>query len=62
LEADGLIRSQKVGRVRTCQINAQTIAAAEAWLGQQRAQWQARADRLAHYVETQMSGAAHNDD
>ena len=32
LESDGLIRSEKVGRVRTCRINAERLAAAEAWL------------------------------
>jgi DNA-binding transcriptional ArsR family regulator len=51
LEADGLITTRKDGRVRTCRINADRLAAAEAWLTGQRAQWQANADRLAAYVE-----------
>jgi DNA-binding transcriptional ArsR family regulator len=51
LEADGLIRSEKTGRVRTCRINAERLAAAEAWLGEQRRAWLAQADRLAAYVE-----------
>ena len=55
LEADGLITSHKEGRVRTCRINADRLAAAEAWLAGQRAQWQASADRLADYVETRMT-------
>ena len=55
LEQDGLISSQKVGRVRTCRVNAERLATAETWLSEQRALWQARSDRLAHYVETQMS-------
>jgi DNA-binding transcriptional ArsR family regulator len=55
LEKDGLIRSEKVGRVRTCRVNTEGLAAAESWLSQQRALWQASADRLADYVETQMS-------
>jgi DNA-binding transcriptional ArsR family regulator len=54
LEADGLIRSEKVGRVRTCRVDAERLAAAESWLGEQRRQWQAQADRLAAYVETAM--------
>ena len=54
LEADGLIRSEKVGRVRTCRIDTGRLAAAEGWLSEQRALWQARTDRLADYVETQM--------
>jgi DNA-binding transcriptional ArsR family regulator len=55
LERDGLISSEKVGRVRTCRINTERLRAAEAWLSEQRTLWQARTDRLADYVETQMS-------
>ena len=55
LEKDGLISSQKVGRVRTCWVNTERLAAAESWLSEQRELWQARTDRLAEYVETQMS-------
>ena len=55
LEKDGLINSEKVGRVRTCRVNAERLAAAESWLSEQRALWQTRADRLADYVETQMA-------
>ena len=55
LEKDGLISSNKAGRVRTCRMNTERLAAAESWLSEQRALWQARADRLADYVETQMS-------
>jgi DNA-binding transcriptional ArsR family regulator len=55
LERDGLIVSQKVGRVRTCWVNTERLTAAESWLSEQRELWQARTDRLAEYVETQMS-------
>lgn len=54
LEEDGLISSEKIGRVRTCRVNAERLAAAESWLSEQRTLWQARTDRLADYVETQM--------
>jgi DNA-binding transcriptional ArsR family regulator len=53
LEASGLIRSEKQGRVRTCHINADRLAAAEDWLMEQRAIWQGRTDRLAAFVESQ---------
>ncbi|MFN3511900.1 MAG: ArsR/SmtB family transcription factor [Phenylobacterium sp.] len=60
LEEDGLVRSQKVGRVRTCRVNAPRLALAEAWLSEQRAIWEAQADRLADYVETHlMKGGDH---
>jgi DNA-binding transcriptional ArsR family regulator len=55
LEKDGLITSEKVGRVRICRVNAERLATAESWLREQRRLWQARTDRLAEYVETQMS-------
>jgi DNA-binding transcriptional ArsR family regulator len=57
LEKDGLIRSEKIGRIRTCRINSERLAVAESWLAQQRELWQGRADRLADYVETQMLGS-----
>ena len=55
LEQDGLIITEKTGRVRTCRINAPQLAAAEGWLASQRAHWQASADRLADYVETHLT-------
>jgi DNA-binding transcriptional ArsR family regulator len=55
LEKDGLISSEKIGRVRTCRLNAERLASAESWLSEQSALWQARTDRLANYVEAQMS-------
>ena len=58
LEASGLIRSEKRGRVRTCHLNADRLAAAEDWLGEQRAVWQGRTDRLAAFVESQHPGSA----
>ena len=51
LEASGLIRSQKRGRVRTCQINAKKLLTAQTWIAKQRALWEGRADRLTDYVE-----------
>lgn len=52
LEESGLIGTRKEGRVRTCNLNAARLAATESWLGRQRALWEARTDRLAHYVES----------
>lgn len=55
LEKDGLINTEKVGRIRICRVNTEGLAAAETWLAEQRRLWQARSDRLADYVETQMA-------
>ena len=53
LEQSGLIRTRKQGRVRTCAIEKKRLAAAEAWLSQQRALWEGRMGRLEQYVTTQ---------
>ncbi len=52
LEESGLISSQKTGRIRTCQIKANQLTAAEKWLAEQRALWEGRTDRLAEYAES----------
>lgn len=46
LEASGLVATQKVGRVRTCRIEAEALAAAETWLSAHRALWERRLDLL----------------
>ena len=46
LEAAGLVRSEKSGRVRTVHIEAAPLAAAEGWLLRQLRSWEGRADRL----------------
>ena len=46
LEATGLIRSKKAGRVRTCTLERKSLGAVELWLGEQRAVWQARYGNL----------------
>jgi DNA-binding transcriptional ArsR family regulator len=50
LEASGVIRSEKVGRVRTCHIEPRGLRAAEEWMAEQRAVWEGRLDRLDEYV------------
>jgi DNA-binding transcriptional ArsR family regulator len=46
LQASGLVRSTKVGRVRTCQLDPAGLRTAEDWLHQQRTTWEHRLDRL----------------
>lgn len=55
LEQSGLITTQKCGRVRTCRLQLKRLSEAEAWLSEQRELWRAGADRLAAYVENQMT-------
>lgn len=51
LEASGLVRSEKKGRVRTCHIEPAALARAEGWIAEQRALWEGRLDRLEDYLE-----------
>jgi DNA-binding transcriptional ArsR family regulator len=50
LEASGLVRSEKVGRVRTCRIEALALQTAERWIAERRATWERRLDRLGDYL------------
>jgi DNA-binding transcriptional ArsR family regulator len=46
LEACGVVRSEKVGRTRMCQIEPAAMTAAEHWITDRRRGWEARLDRL----------------
>lgn len=50
LEASGLVRSQKVGRVRTCRIQPDALQSAERWISERRASWERRLDRLGAFL------------
>ncbi|MYM28136.1 metalloregulator ArsR/SmtB family transcription factor [Duganella sp. CY15W] len=52
LESCGLIASEKTGRVRTCKLNRENLAAAEQWFEQQRVTWQSRYDNLDNLLIT----------
>jgi DNA-binding transcriptional ArsR family regulator len=51
LERSGVIRSNKLGRVRTCELVPKTLSQAQRWIAEQRAIWEARSDRMASFVE-----------
>lgn len=51
LETSGLIITEKVGRVRTCRLNADAVARVEGWLTERRQLWEARFDRLGAVLE-----------
>jgi len=50
LEASGLVRSEKVGRVRTCQVVPAALRTAEAWISERRTTWERRLDRLGEFL------------
>lgn len=50
LEESGLVRSEKVGRIRTCHVEAAALQPAERWIHDRRAGWERRLDRLGDYL------------
>jgi DNA-binding transcriptional ArsR family regulator len=50
LQDCGLVRSKKVGRVRTCNLAPGSIRQAENWFAHQREAWERRLDRLGEYL------------
>ena len=59
LEDSGLVRSEKQGRVRTCQLDTRALRTAEQWIADRRTTWARRLDRLDEYLaQTDPSKAA----
>lgn len=52
LEAAGLVRTQKVGRTRTCAIEPRAMGRAEQWITARRQEWESRLDQLDAYLKT----------
>jgi DNA-binding transcriptional ArsR family regulator len=50
LETSGLVRSEKLGRVRTCHIEPAALRTAEQWIAERRTSWERRFDRLGAYL------------
>lgn len=50
LEASGFVRSEKVGRVRTCRIELAALSMAEQWFAGRRASLERQFDRLTGYL------------
>jgi DNA-binding transcriptional ArsR family regulator len=46
LEKSGLVRTEKIGRVRTCRIESKGLTLAEQWIADRRSVWERRFDRL----------------
>ena len=51
LEESGLVRTEKIGCVRTCRIEAKGLSVAERWISERRSEWEKRFDRLGKLLE-----------
>src|ERR1700757_3688179 len=56
LVESGLIKTEKIGRVRTCRIAPAAMKTAEQWISERRATWERRLDRLGEYLAEQPEG------
>jgi DNA-binding transcriptional ArsR family regulator len=51
LEESGLVKSRKVGRVRTCEMVPQMLSEAECWIAERRQTWEQNLDALGRYLD-----------
>ncbi|MGB7266293.1 MAG: metalloregulator ArsR/SmtB family transcription factor [Terracidiphilus sp.] len=51
LEEAGLVKTEKLGRVRSCRVEAAGLRAAEEWLRARRPEWDRKLDRLEEFLE-----------
>jgi DNA-binding transcriptional ArsR family regulator len=52
LEQSGLVKTEKVGRVRTCTLDATAMSRAEKWINDRRQGWETRLDRLGDLLDS----------
>jgi len=51
LESAGLVKTEKIGRVRSCTLDTTAMSQAERWINDRRIQWERRLDRLGDFLE-----------
>ena len=51
LQKAGLVKTEKVGRVRSCRVEASGLRAAEEWLRARRPEWDRKLDRLEMFLD-----------
>jgi DNA-binding transcriptional ArsR family regulator len=50
LEESGMVRTEKIGRVRTCRINPEGLDAIQQWVEDRRSLWEKRLDGLGNLL------------
>lgn len=58
LEAAGLVRTHKVGRVRQCRLRAEALRPVDGWIAERQAMWAAAFDRLGDVLTEPGDGPA----
>lgn len=57
LEESGLVRTEKIGRTRTCSLELGGLAALEQWSIYHRTEWEKRLDRLGRFLAEEEDNA-----
>jgi len=57
LQESGLVRSEKVGRVRTCRLEPAPLRSVEQWVAQHRTTWEESLDRLGDVLKATYGSA-----
>jgi DNA-binding transcriptional ArsR family regulator len=50
LEQAGLVKSEKLGRVRTCRLEIRAMTTVERWIGERKRFWEQQYDQLEAYL------------
>lgn len=61
LEECGLVRTEKIGRVRTCRIEPAGLDAAAQWISDRRSRWEQRLDQLGDLLAEEEDAAEEED-
>lgn len=56
LQKSGLVRSEKIGRVRTCRLEPAPMRSIEQWIAHHRVTWENRLDRLSDVLNAAYGG------
>jgi DNA-binding transcriptional ArsR family regulator len=51
LESAGIVSTRKIGRVRSCSLEADVLSTAQQWIAERRTLWANRLDRLGMFLE-----------
>ena len=57
LEQSGIVRTEKIGRVRSCHVRPDGLRVAERWIAERRAIWERRFDRLGEILGEPQPGS-----
>lgn len=57
LENSGLVRTEKVGRVRECRLERKALESVERWVSSRRASWERHFDRLGDFLSEEERAA-----